>query len=130
MMIHCHDVTKLNDVARRQYISGALAAVLWPIFAGYRICFQQQCRSLKVTGKFIVTPPILNRFSTFLHHVVQNRKICNFCAGRQSVTAENFEIGCFVYGIRIRHATNTEFLDFPIFVFNLTLNLDFMVTFF
>jgi hypothetical protein len=37
MMIHCHDVTKLNDVARRQYISGALAAVLWPIFAGYRM---------------------------------------------------------------------------------------------
>jgi hypothetical protein len=29
MMIHCHDVTKLNDVARRQYISGALAAVLF-----------------------------------------------------------------------------------------------------
>jgi hypothetical protein len=67
-------------------------ALYWPIFAGYRICFQQQCRNLKVTGKFIVTPPILNRFSTFLHHVVQNRKICNFCAGRQSVTAENFEI--------------------------------------
>jgi hypothetical protein len=30
----------------------------------------------------------------------------------------------------IGHATNTEFLDFPIFVFNLTLNLDFTVTFF
>jgi hypothetical protein len=30
----------------------------------------------------------------------------------------------------IRHATNTEYFDFPIFVFNLTLNLDFMVTFF
>jgi hypothetical protein len=29
MMIHCHDVTKLIDVARRQYISGALAAVLF-----------------------------------------------------------------------------------------------------
>jgi hypothetical protein len=27
--LHCHDVTKLNDVARRQYISGALAAVLF-----------------------------------------------------------------------------------------------------
>jgi hypothetical protein len=26
--------------------------------------------------------------------------------------------------------TNTEYLDFPIFVFNLILNLDFMVTFF
>jgi hypothetical protein len=36
-MIHCHDVTKLNDVARGQYISGALAAVLWPFFAGYRV---------------------------------------------------------------------------------------------
>jgi hypothetical protein len=98
--LHCHDVIKLNDVARRQYISGALAAVLWPIFAGYRICFQQQCRSLKVTGKFIVTPPIFNRFSTCLHHVVQNRKICSFCGGRQRVTAENFEIGCFVFSIR------------------------------
>jgi hypothetical protein len=91
--LHCHDVTKLNDVARRQYISGALAAVL---FIGLSllaaVCFQQQCRNLKVIGKFIVTPPILNRFSTFLHHVVQNRKICNFCAGGQSVTAENFEI--------------------------------------
>jgi hypothetical protein len=29
-----------------------------------------------------------------------------------------------------RHATNTEYLDFPIFVFNLILNLDFVVTFF
>jgi hypothetical protein len=29
----------------------------------------------------------------------------------------------------IWHATNTEYLDFPIFVFNLTLNLDFMVIF-
>jgi hypothetical protein len=27
-------------------------------------------------------------------------------------------------------ATNTEYLDFPIFVFNLTLNLDFIVIFF
>jgi hypothetical protein len=42
--------------------------------------------------KIIVTAPILNRFLTFLHHVVQNRKICNICAGRQSVAAENFEI--------------------------------------
>jgi hypothetical protein len=70
---HCHDVTKLDDVARRHYISGALAAVL---FIGLSLlatvlCFQQQCQSLKVTGKFIVTTPILNRFSTFLHHVVQ-----------------------------------------------------------
>jgi hypothetical protein len=31
------------------------------------------------------------------------------------------------FGIRL--ATNTEYLDFPIFVFNLTLNLDFMVIF-
>jgi regulatory protein YycI of two-component signal transduction system YycFG len=30
----------------------------------------------------------------------------------------------------IRHATNTEYLDFPIFVFTLILNLDFVVTFF
>jgi hypothetical protein len=30
----------------------------------------------------------------------------------------------------IWHATNTEYLDFPIFVSNLTLNLDFMVIFF
>jgi hypothetical protein len=30
----------------------------------------------------------------------------------------------------IWHATNTEYLDFPIFVFNLTLNLDFIVIFF
>jgi hypothetical protein len=29
MMIHSHDVTKLNDVARRQYISGALAYLCW-----------------------------------------------------------------------------------------------------
>jgi hypothetical protein len=28
----------------------------------------------------------------------------------------------------IRHATNTEYLDFPIFVFNLILNLNFLVT--
>jgi hypothetical protein len=27
--LHCHDVTNLNDVARRQYIGGALAAVLF-----------------------------------------------------------------------------------------------------
>jgi hypothetical protein len=38
-----------------------------------------------VTRKCIITWPILNRFSTFLRHVVQNRKICNFSAGRQSV---------------------------------------------
>jgi hypothetical protein len=30
----------------------------------------------------------------------------------------------------LRHATNTEYLDFPIFVFDLILNLDFMVTIF
>jgi hypothetical protein len=38
---------------------------------------------------------------------------------------ENFNIGCFVYGLGfdIRHATNTAYLDFPIFVFNLTLTL-------
>jgi hypothetical protein len=30
----------------------------------------------------------------------------------------------------IWHSTNTEYLDFPIFVFSLTLNLDFMVIFF
>jgi hypothetical protein len=30
----------------------------------------------------------------------------------------------------IWHATVTEYLDFPIFVFNLTLNLDLMVIFF
>jgi hypothetical protein len=30
----------------------------------------------------------------------------------------------------LRHSTNTEYLDFPIFVFNLILNLDFMVTLF
>jgi hypothetical protein len=30
----------------------------------------------------------------------------------------------------IWHATNTEYFDFPIFVFNLTLNLNFMVVFF
>jgi hypothetical protein len=29
---HCHDVTKLDDVARRQYISGALAAVLLLVY--------------------------------------------------------------------------------------------------
>jgi hypothetical protein len=94
--LHCHDVTKLNDVA------------LWcaVLFIGLSllatVCFQQQCRNLKVIGKFIVTSPILNRFSTFLRHVVQNRKICNICAGRQRVTAQNFEIGCFVYGINAK----------------------------
>jgi hypothetical protein len=92
--LHCHDVIKLSDVARRQYISGALAAVL---FIGLCLLttvysFQQQCRNLKVIRKFIVTPPILNKFSTFLHHVVQNRKICNICAGRHSVAAQNVEI--------------------------------------
>jgi hypothetical protein len=30
----------------------------------------------------------------------------------------------------LRHATNTEYLDFPIFVFKLILKLDLMVTFF
>jgi hypothetical protein len=30
----------------------------------------------------------------------------------------------------LRHATNTEYLDFPIFVFILILNFDFVVTFF
>jgi hypothetical protein len=46
--LHCHDVTKLDDVARRQYISGALAAVL---FIGLSllatVCFQQQCQKFK-----------------------------------------------------------------------------------
>jgi hypothetical protein len=55
-----------------------------------------------VIRQFFVTPPFLNRFSTFFHHVVQNRKVCNLCAGRQCVTAENFEIGCFVYGINAK----------------------------
>jgi hypothetical protein len=30
--LHCHDVTKLNDVARRQYISGALRSLLACLF--------------------------------------------------------------------------------------------------
>jgi hypothetical protein len=51
------------------FIGLSLLATVW---------FQQQCRNFKVIGKFIVTPPILNTFSTFLQHVIQNRKICNF----------------------------------------------------
>jgi hypothetical protein len=45
-------------------------------------------------------------------------KDLQFYAGQQRVLAQNFEIGCFVYGTR--HGTNTEYLDFTIFVFNLT----------
>jgi hypothetical protein len=67
----------LMTLPEDSYMSGALRSLL-ACLRWLPLCFQQQCRNLKVIRKFIVTSPILNRFSTFLHHVVQNRKICKF----------------------------------------------------
>jgi hypothetical protein len=63
--------------------------------------------------------PIFEIFSPHSSEIKDLQLLCR----SQRVTAENFEIGCFVYGIRHMACDQYRIFGFPIFVFNFTLTL-------